>query len=132
MKITPDTNVLVRLAVQDDPKQAEQAIKFVADAELIAVPVTTLCEFVWVLQRGHKRSAESIAASIKNLLKSGRVVANSVAIDAGLRFLISGGDFADGAIAVEGAQLGGTEFVTFDKKAAKLIEAAGGASVLLR
>ena len=36
--------------------------------------------------------------------------------------LQSGGDFADGVIAFEGELMGGQEFVTFDKAAAKLLK----------
>ena len=39
MKITADTNVLVRAAVQDDAHQARQAAKVLRQAELVAVPV---------------------------------------------------------------------------------------------
>ncbi len=44
MKITADTNVLVRAAVQDHPNQARQAAKLLQQAELVAVPLTVLCE----------------------------------------------------------------------------------------
>jgi predicted nucleic-acid-binding protein len=44
----------------------------------------------------------------------------------------AGGDFADGVIAFEGRRLGGDVFLTFDRQAAKLIAAAGGAVELLQ
>ncbi|WP_229258059.1 hypothetical protein [Duganella margarita] len=47
------------------------------------------------------------------------------AVEAGLRMLEAGGDFADGAIAYEGQSLGGDTFVSFDKKAVSLITAQG-------
>ena len=43
MKITVDTNVLVRAVVRDDAKQAQMAAKFLKDAELIAVSLPCLC-----------------------------------------------------------------------------------------
>jgi predicted nucleic acid-binding protein len=46
MKITADTNVLIRAAVQDDPRQAREAVKLLQEADLVAVPVPVLCEFV--------------------------------------------------------------------------------------
>jgi predicted nucleic acid-binding protein len=55
MKITADSNVLIRAAGQDDPHQARQAAEVLQDAELVAVPVPVLCEFVWVLRRGYKK-----------------------------------------------------------------------------
>ncbi len=53
------------------------------------------------------------------------------AAEAGLSMLTSGGDFADGVIAYEGSWLGADVFVSFDKKAVKLIEAQGGSARLL-
>ena len=46
--------------------------------------------------------------------------------------LEAGGDFADGAIAYEGKWLGADTFVSFDKKAVKLIETYGGPAHLLK
>lgn len=37
MKVTVDTNVLVRAVVQDDPAQARVAAQVLMDAELIAL-----------------------------------------------------------------------------------------------
>ena len=42
-----------------------------------------------------------------------------------------GGDFADGVIAYEGKWLGADTFVSFDKKAVKLMEAHGTLARLL-
>jgi predicted nucleic acid-binding protein len=64
MKITADTNVLVRAAVQDDAHQARKATNILQQAELVAVPVPVLCEFVWVLHRGYKKSLPDISEAI--------------------------------------------------------------------
>ncbi len=53
MKITADTNVLVRAIVGDDRLQCAAAQKALADAEAIALTVPALCELVWVLSRGY-------------------------------------------------------------------------------
>ncbi|WP_347405175.1 hypothetical protein [Mesorhizobium sp. WSM4884] len=37
----------------------------------------------------------------------------------------AGGDFADGVIAFDGQWLGGETFVSFDRKAVKLVEGRG-------
>ena len=57
MKITVDTNVLVRAAVLDDPEQAQRAATVLRNAEIIAGTVPALCEFAWVLMRGYGRAA---------------------------------------------------------------------------
>ena len=46
MKVAVDTNVLVRAVVRDDPAQAVVAATVLTDAELIAVALPCLCEFV--------------------------------------------------------------------------------------
>ena len=74
MKITADTNVLIRAAVQDDPHQARLAAKALREADLDAVPVPALCEFVWVLRRGYKKSISDISVAIHRLMKSANVV----------------------------------------------------------
>ena len=122
VKLTLDTNVLVRLATQDNPPQAAAALKVLQTASLIAVPSTTLCETVWVLIRGYRYTPEQVAHAIRTLLQVSQVVCNTPAVLAGLALLQSGGDFADGVIAFESELMGGQEFVTFDKAAAKLLK----------
>jgi len=122
MKITADTNVLIRAAVQDDPYQARKATKVLREAELVAVPVPVLCEFVWVLRRGYKKSASEVSEAIQRLTRSVNVVMNRPAIEAGLAVLDAGGDFADGAIAYEGNWLGAEELVSFDANAVSLLQ----------
>src|SRR5579863_9463067 len=102
MKITADTNVLIRAAVQDDVRQARLAAKVLQEADLVAVPVPVLCEFVWVLRRGYKKSVPEVSNAIYRLMKSANVVMNRPVVEAGLSLLDAGGDFADGVIAHEG------------------------------
>jgi predicted nucleic-acid-binding protein len=57
---------------------------------------------------------------------------NWPAAEAGFSALLdAGGDFADGVIAYEGNSLGADSFVSFDKKAVKLMETQGGSVRLL-
>ena len=131
MKIVADTNVLLRDALNDDPRQSPIAGKVLQSAELVAVPVAVLCEFVWVLCQGYNVSALEVANSIRSLIDSWNVVTNRPAVEAGLAFLDTGGDFADGAIAYEGEWLGAEEFVSFDKKAVSLLKSQGKRARLL-
>ena len=122
MKITADTNVLIRAAVQDDPHQARQAAKVLREAQIVAVPVPLLCEFVWVLRRGYRKSVSAVSDAIQRLMRSANVIVNRPAIEAGLAVLDVGGDFADGAIAYEGEWLGGEVFVSFDSNAVSIFQ----------
>ena len=102
MKITADTNVLVRALVQDDPGQAGAASALLEQAELVAVPLPVLCELVWVLRRLYRFSAS--------------VQTDRPAVRAGLQLLAAGGD----------------QLATFDQEAARHLAAAGEPVRLLR
>lgn len=131
MKIAVDTNVLVRAVVRDDPKQATIAAAVLTDAELIAVALPCLCEFVWVLLRVYGFQQADAASAIRALLAAANVEVNRPAVEAGLLVLDAGGDFADGVIAYEGNWLGGETFVSFDKKAVARLTAQGQSTRLL-
>ncbi|MBU2804629.1 VapC toxin family PIN domain ribonuclease [Acidithiobacillus ferridurans] len=131
MKIAVDTNVLVRAVVRDDPAQADVAAAVLTDAELIAVALPCLCEFVWVLLRVYEFQQTDVAGAIRALLAATNVEMNRPAVEAGLLMLDAGGDFADGIIAYEGHWLGGETFVSFDKKAVALLTAQGQSTHLL-
>jgi predicted nucleic-acid-binding protein len=123
--------VLIRAAVQDDARQARQAAKVMQEADLVAVPIPVLCEFVWVLRRGYKRSVADISDAIHRLMDGANVVMNRPAVEAGLSVLGAGGDFADGIIAYEGDWLGAEEFVSFDSKSVSILQSQGSRARLL-
>lgn len=125
MKITADTNVLVRSVVRDHKAQAAAADRVLKSATTIAVALPTLCELVWVLLKLYGIPRPDVAAALRSLLAVGNVQADRPAAEAGLAVLEAGGDFADGVIAHEGSRLGGETFVSFDKQAIKLLRAAG-------
>ena len=131
MKVTVDTNVLVRAVVRDDKRQAEAAAKLLRSADLLAVAVSSLCELVWVLRRVYGFSATEAAAAIRALIGAGNVAVDRPTVEAGLAMLDAGGDFADGVIAYEGRWLGAETFVSFDKKAVEMLAAHGVSARLL-
>ncbi|MFZ5931656.1 MAG: type II toxin-antitoxin system VapC family toxin [Pseudomonadota bacterium] len=131
MKITADTNVLVRAIMGDDARQSKAAQRELVKAELVALALPALCELVWVLSQGYKIPAMEIAEAIRRLTNGASVAVNHVAVEAGLAMLEAGGDFADGVIAHEGVWLGAEAFVSFDKKAVKLVRANGNAARVL-
>jgi len=128
LKITADTNLLVRAALNDDPTQTQLARKLLAEATLIAVPVAVFCELAWVLGAGGRYTGPQIGQAIENLLLSATVFTDRPAVEAGLALLALGGDFADGAIAHQGRSLGGTSFASFDNKAVKVLNTLGHAA----
>ncbi len=131
MKVTVDTNVLVRSAVRDDDEQAQSADEILRTCEVVAVTLPCLCEFVWVLSARYKFDRERIAQVIEWLCGAPNVFIDLPAVEAGLAMLRAGGDFADGVIAYEGSWLGGETFVSFDKKAVSLLATQGQKTRLL-
>ena len=101
------------------------------EAELIAVALPCLCEFVWVLLRVYGFQQADAVGATRALLAAANVEVNRPAVEAGLLVLDAGGDFADGVIAYEGNWLGGETFVSFDKQAVALLKAQGQSTRLL-
>ena len=118
MKITVDTNILLRAILEDDPGQAAEARAIMEQATSIAIPVPVFCELVWTMRRLYRRQPDEIADAVEAILRV-------AAVETGLRILRTGGDFADGAIAWQGAAMGGDTFMTFDRQAVHLLTAAG-------
>ena len=131
MKVTVDTNVLLRAFLRDNAAQARTASRILQEAEVIAIPIACLCELVWVLGRLYRLRREEIADLLESLLNTQNVAVNRAAVSAGLSVYREGGDFADGVIAWEGEWLGSEIFVSFDKKAVAVLKNQGVAARLL-
>ncbi len=125
MRITADTNVLVRAIVGDDPDQAPAATALLASATTIAVPVPVLCELVWGLRASYSLSNAEIAGALRQVRRTKGIVTDFDAVDAGLSTLEAGGDFADGVIAHVGRVSGGRVFASFDRRAVNRVVATG-------
>jgi predicted nucleic-acid-binding protein len=131
MKVTVDTNVLLRAVARDDRRQGEIAARLLENATMIAVTLPCLCEFVWVLRRVYRFRPSAAAAAVRALVTAPNVETNRQAVEVGLAMLDAGGDFADGVIAYEGRWLGSEEFVSFDKRAIEMLAAQGASARLL-
>jgi len=103
-----------------------------ANAEGIAVALSVLCELVWVLSRGYHLPSPAIAEAVRRLINGENVAADRPAVEAGLALLDAGGDFADGVIAHEGTWLGADTFLSFDRRAVRLLAARRQNARLLR
>ena len=67
--ITFDTNMLVRLLVDDQPEQAALAQRLLADNTAL-IPRTVVLETEWVLRSVYKLPRERMAAFFRLLLQS--------------------------------------------------------------
>lgn len=128
VKITADANLLIRALADDEEIQSPIARDVLERAELVALTLPALCEFVWVMSRGYKEPRTRIAAALRTLLASRNTEADMSAVEAGLKFLDEGGDFADGVIAHEGRRLGADVFVSFDRDAVRRLMEQGKAA----
>lgn len=121
-----DTNVLVRLFVDDDAVQVRQARDFVSSRcnpdKPAFVDRVALCEMVWVLSAGYGFGRAEIANVIQKLLGSiDTVLEDGEAVHAALTaFKTRGVDFADALIGEVNRARGCEATATFDRKAAKL------------
>ena len=125
MKIIADTNLLVRVIVEDDPRQAKLAKAELQDADVVAIGMSALCELAWLLTQRYRLPDSDVGKIIRALTAGANVVVDRLAVEAGLAILDAGGDFADGVIAFEGRRFGGETFVSFDKEAVKLLKDQG-------
>src|SRR5258706_12411838 len=103
MKITADTNVLVRAIIGDNARQSKAAQAALKSADVVALAIPALCELVWVLSQGYKIPQCEVAEAIRRLMNGANVVMNRPAPETGLSLLAAGGDFADGVIPYEGS-----------------------------
>lgn len=131
MKITPDTNVLVRALTRDDEQQYLAAADTLQSATTIVLTVPALCELAWVLSYRYRFRRPDIAEAIRVLAAGDNVVVEAGTLAAGLSMFEAGGDFADAVIAHQGREAGADTFVSFDKTAVALLTAAGESARLL-
>jgi predicted nucleic-acid-binding protein len=131
VKITADTNLLVRVIVEDDAKQARLARDELLRADSVALTLPALCELVWVLGSLYRMPGAAIGAALRRLIEAENVLVDRQATEAGLALLEAGGDFADAVIAYEGGGLGAEEFVSFDRTAVRLLTDRGEHARLL-
>jgi predicted nucleic acid-binding protein len=124
-----DTNVVIRLMVGDEARQARAAERLVA-TEPCTVSMSVLMECEWVLRACYALQSPEIEASLRDLLTLENIsAADSVLAQRVLDAYAKGLDFAD---ALHAAQCpDGERFVTFDKLLARGASKAGLRGVTL-
>jgi predicted nucleic-acid-binding protein len=73
MKITADTNVLVRAITGDNERQSRVAQAELMKAAVVALALPALCELVWVLSQGYKIPPGEITEAIRRLMNGANV-----------------------------------------------------------
>ncbi len=117
--IAADTNVVVRLLVNDDPGQTARARRLF-ETETIYLPKTVLLETEWVLRRLYRLASQQIIRSIDLLISLPNVEAeDEPLLRQALAWNQNGMDFADALHLASSRRA--TRFATFDRA---LIKAA--------
>lgn len=120
--IAVDTNVIVRHAIGDDPRQTTAARAFMRGLTPTNpgfVGLVVLVELYWVLRRSHGIPPEQIHAFVESMLDAPELeVEDEESVDRALHAARGGADFADALIDETAELYGCTETVTFDRRAA--------------
>lgn len=121
-----DTNILIRLFVDDDPDQRDRLDAFGRRLNhdiLGFVTVTTLLEFDWALRSQYGYRRHDSAAAIQKVLRiRGVEVESHHAVVRSIKLVEANNvDFADALIANCALDAGCDHVVTLDKKAASRV-----------
>ena len=114
-----DTNVLLRLFIDDDPAQCERARRFVgtasADAPCLVNPIV-LAEFTWTLVRTYKKKRSEVVHLIEGILTMDdlEIPYRRAAEGALAAYRTGKADFPDYFLAEINAELGCASTATFD------------------
>lgn len=121
-----DTDVLLRMVLNDDAEQQAKAIVFgsrLSEDSPGFVSLIVLVEFSWALISRYGLSKNEVLAAVQRLLKVKTLVfedfdAIVVALETSA---LPQADFADALIAEHNRNLGCSHTVTFDQRAAKSV-----------
>ena len=116
-----DTNVLLRLLLDDDPSQVRRARHEASSAEAAGQPLfvndVVLAETVWTLGSRYDATKRELIETLRSLHDNARLAFEnrSVLSDAVAGFESSGADFADCLIVAKNAAAGCKHTATFDR-----------------
>ncbi len=124
--IALDTNILLRLVLQDDKKQAEVVARFlhrISEDSPAYISLIVLVELVWVLQKHSRFSRKSISLAVGKILETREFLVEheDIILDSFNDTDFSKVDIADWLIWISGQKAGCIYTVTFDQVAAKHI-----------
>ena len=123
--IALDTNLLVRLLTNDDPRQAAKVegwLRHHASPQSPAyVDHVVLCELGWVLERSYSYAREEVHGALAALLDHDQLKVESPALVRRALDLYGAGpaDFSDYLLAVRARAAGFSPVLTLDKRAAR-------------
>lgn len=119
-----DTNVVVRLLVEDDPSQCERADRAFREALAaggVFLSAIVLVEVVWVLRVACKQDRATIATALRKLVDTAGVVVEHETIIRGaiLEYETGPADFSDYVIRESSRERNALPVLTFDERFAR-------------
>lgn len=112
-----DTNILVRIIVNDHPEQAKLALKTIAK-KTVFITKTVLLETEWVLRYSYQLTRSEIIPIFERLLGlPNNIIENHAEIIQALTWFADGLDFADALHLASSTKT--KAFITFDNKFSK-------------
>jgi len=119
-----DTNVLLRLFIDDDAAQCQRARAFVdaaSEDEPCLVNLVVLVEFVWALSKPLRQPKQEVIKYLDGLLQSDdlAIERKAAALAALAAYRSGAADFSDYLLAEVNSGLGCSSTATFDGEAAK-------------
>jgi predicted nucleic-acid-binding protein len=120
--IALDTNIFIRLMVDDNPAQADVAERLVRDNRVF-ISKTVLLEAEWVLRYSYHFDRQRIAWFFRQIFEPWNIVIENVEqVAKAIEWYEAGSDFAD-ALHLAGSTT--TTLHTFDRKFCKAAREAG-------
>jgi len=121
-----DTNVLVRVFVDEAPEQTSAALQLLSKLSQdnpAFVGTIVLVELAWVLKRSYGFDDNAILVAVDSLLESANIeIEHADMVQAAVSAAHEhGSDLADSLIALSAIAAGAGKVMTFDKNAAKRI-----------
>ena len=112
--IALDTNIVVRLLVDDDPQQSHRAAALLGD-NAVFVPLTVLLETEWVLRSVYALERGAVLRGLRNFLGLSNVPAEATGrAGRALSWYEQGFDVADALHLASAVEVGVEAFATFD------------------
>lgn len=123
--IALDTNLLVRLLTNDDPRQADKVEAWIKGNATPKTPAyvdhIVLCELAWVLERSYGYARAEVQTALDALVEHDQLKVESPGLVRQALMLYAKGpaDFSDYLLTVRAQAAGYSPVLTLDKKAAK-------------
>lgn len=111
-----DTNVLLRMLVDDSPEQAERARRFLDSTGKLVLPDLIFAECVFVLESFYGYSRDHVAGLLERLLGARQIQVGSVdLLKRALGVYADGLDFPDAYLVAVSEASGAGPIVSFDR-----------------